>query len=314
MTSTYNNNIGGGNCNATSSKRKYAELKIDGPPLFKQGSILNDFQSPTKRLHSTSCPPLDASKTALLIVDVQPEYWSECPAVRKDFPQFPTQLSSLINNCRTQNCKRIIWVRAAYDYDNSPWLHQFARLHQGNIPPVVRPSSKWEDFATPRDENNEMVITKSSWSSTSGGTGLLDSLKSDGIETVLVCGLITSVCVQHSAFGVFEAGYRTVLVTDACADRGRARHEAAMALYGDYMYELRSVDSVQAEFKKHQQQGLAVGVSLCFDDEVDEEDEKIESSNVIKRDVFVVNKIHKSQSDGSLTSATSHADSVSTID
>ena len=234
MTSTNNNNIGGGNYNnAATSKRKYAELKIDGPPLFKQGSILNDFQSPTKRLHSTSCPPLDASKTALLIVDVQPEYWSECPAVRKDFPQFPTQLSSLINNCRTQNCKRIIWVRAAYDYDNSPWLHQFARLHQGNIPPVVRPSSKWEDFATPRDENNEMVITKSSWSSTSGGTGLLDSLKSDGIETVLVCGLITSVCVQHSAFGVFEAGYRTVLVTDACADRGRARHEAAMALYGD---------------------------------------------------------------------------------
>jgi len=53
-----------------------------------------------------------------------------------------------------------------------------------------------------------------------------------------VCGLITSVCVQHSAFGIFEAGYRTILVTDACADRGRARHDAALALYGDYMYEL----------------------------------------------------------------------------
>ena len=57
---------------------------------------------------------------------------------------------------------------------------------------------------------------------------------------MLVCGLITSVCVQHSAFGVFEAGYRTLLVEDACGDRGKARHDAALALYGGYMYELIS--------------------------------------------------------------------------
>ena len=37
---------------------------------------------------------------------------------------------------------------------------------------------------------------------------------------------------------MFEAGYRTLLVEDACGDRGRARHEAALALYGGYMYEL----------------------------------------------------------------------------
>ena len=66
----------------------------------------------------------------------------------------------------------------------------------------------------------------------------MDILRASAIDTVLVCGLITSVCVQHSAFGVFEAGYRTLLVEDACGDRGRARHEAALALYGGYMYEL----------------------------------------------------------------------------
>ena len=77
----------------------------------------------------------------------------------------------------------------------------------------------------------------------------MDILRVAGIETVLVCGLITSVCVQHSAFGIFEAGYRTLLVTDACADRGRARHEAALALYGDYMYEL--VTSQHLESKQY---------------------------------------------------------------
>ncbi|KAL3766719.1 hypothetical protein ACHAWO_001151 [Cyclotella atomus] len=264
------------------SKRNYDELKIDGPPLFKQGSIINNFASPKKSLHSSSCPPLDASTTALLVVDVQPEYWSECPAVRKDFPNFPSRISSLVENCREQKLKRIIWVRAAYDYEHSPWLHQFTRLHQGRIPPVVEQSNEWEEFATPLQ--NEPVITKTSWSSTSGNTGLLDILKDDGIDSVLVCGLITSVCVQHSAFGVFEAGFRTILVTNACADRGKARHDAALALYGDYMYELRTVSSLHAELKNG---------SICASVSNEQEHE-----------------IKKSKSDGSLTSATSCDSSI----
>ena len=108
----------------------------------------------------------------------------------------------------------------------------------------MQPSSEWEDFAMPLED--EIVISKSSWSSTSD-TELLDILKKDGIESVLVCGLITSVCVQHSAFGVFEAGYQTILVTDACADRGMERHKAALALYGGYMYELRRVGCLYHE-------------------------------------------------------------------
>ena len=43
-----------------------------------------------------------------------------------------------------------------------------------------------------------------------------------------------------------------MLVTDACADRGRERHEAALALYGDYMYELRSVESLKRELELQQ--------------------------------------------------------------
>lgn len=106
------------------------------------------------------------------------------------------------------------------------------------------PEFTWEEFAKP--QGGEVIIAKSSWSSTSN-TALMEILRVAGIETVLVCGLITSVCVQHSAFGIFEAGYRTLLVTDACADRGRARHEAALALYGDYMYELITSEDLESE-------------------------------------------------------------------
>jgi len=193
--------------------------------------------------------PLTAETTALLIVDVQPEYWSNCPQVRKDFPHFPDKLAKTIEICRRRRAK-IIWVRADYRYSHSPWLLQFERIrgprNLGEVPcdPSSPSFTSWEDFAHP--QGGEVIIAKSSWSSTTN-TALMDILRTAGVENVLVCGLITSVCVQHSAFGVFEAGYRTSLVTDACADRGRARHEAALALYGDYMYELVTSDDLECE-------------------------------------------------------------------
>ena len=50
----------------SSKKRSYAELKITGPPLYNQGNDTMEYSlSPTTL-------PLDASRTALLIVDVQP--------------------------------------------------------------------------------------------------------------------------------------------------------------------------------------------------------------------------------------------------
>ena len=196
----------------------------------------------------TTPSPLPAETTALLIVDVQPEYWSNCPAVRKDFPNFPEHLRKTIKICRQRRAK-IIWVRADYQHKHSPWLSQFERIrgerNLGEVPcDPTSPEFNWEEFATP--EGGEVIIAKSSWSSTSN-TALVDILNVACIENVLVCGLITSVCVQHSAFGLFEAGFRTLLVKDSCADRSRFRHEAALALYGDYMYELVTSNDLESK-------------------------------------------------------------------
>ena len=245
--------------------QRYEELRIKDGPIYnwtKPNDSSNDdndglssmdsaLSEDDSNVSSPSCrrpSPLPAESTALLIVDVQPEYWSNCPAVRKDFPDFPKHLQKTIEICRQRRAK-IIWVRADYRHAHSPWLTQFERIrgprNLGEVPcDPSSPEFTWEEFATP--EGGEVIIAKSSWSSTSN-TALVDILKVACIEKVLVCGLITSVCVQHSAFGIFEAGYRTLLVTDACADRGKARHEAALALYGDYMYELVTSEDLESK-------------------------------------------------------------------
>ena len=48
-------------------ERPYSELKMNGPPLYSQGEVTSEGE-----YGSLTNPPLDASRTALLIVDVQP--------------------------------------------------------------------------------------------------------------------------------------------------------------------------------------------------------------------------------------------------
>jgi nicotinamidase-related amidase len=83
--------------------------------------------------------PITAGSTALLIVDVQPEYWSSCPAVRKDFPKFEENLAQTITTARKQRVK-IIWVRADYRKQHSPWLTQFERLSNYPASQIVKNS------------------------------------------------------------------------------------------------------------------------------------------------------------------------------
>jgi nicotinamidase-related amidase len=108
-------------------------------------------------LNSLPSMPINAETTALLVVDVQPEYWSSCPAVRRDFPDFEENLSLTLQIARRRRCK-IIWVRADYRKEKSPWLAQFHRLKNGSNRPdtlVEVPCDPldqnfgWEDFATP---------------------------------------------------------------------------------------------------------------------------------------------------------------------
>jgi len=50
---------------------------------------------------------------------------------------------------------------------------------------------------------------------------------------VLVCGLVTSVCVLQTANASCEAGYTTHLIDDDCADRDRIRHDQAVSFVED---------------------------------------------------------------------------------
>jgi nicotinamidase-related amidase len=65
------------------------------------------------------------------------------------------------------------------------------------------------------------------------GTGLHDRLQVRGIDTLVVSGAETDVCVLAAVLGAVDRGYRVVIPTDALCSSSDQTHDALLTLYRD---------------------------------------------------------------------------------
>jgi nicotinamidase-related amidase len=70
---------------------------------------------------------------------------------------------------------------------------------------------------------DELVLTKG-YPNAFRGTPLLDHLKGTGADKLVICGMMTHMCVDSTVRAAFDLGFPSVLITDACATRSLA-HE-----------------------------------------------------------------------------------------
>jgi maleamate amidohydrolase len=77
-------------------------------------------------------------------------------------------------------------------------------------------------------EPGETVVVKQ-YASGFAGTSLAATLRAAGVDTVVVAGVSTSGCVRATATDALTAGFRPLVVREACADRTPALHEANLA-------------------------------------------------------------------------------------
>jgi biuret amidohydrolase len=75
----------------------------------------------------------------------------------------------------------------------------------------------------------EAVVDKPGYSAFAG-TDLELRLRSRGIDTLLICGITTEVCVSSTLRDAVDRGYRCITVRDACASGDPALHAAALAM------------------------------------------------------------------------------------
>jgi nicotinamidase-related amidase len=91
---------------------------------------------------------------------------------------------------------------------------------------ALKIGSPWVEIdprLAPRDD--ESVIVKKA-ASAFFGTNLAAMLIAARVDTVVLCGAVTSGCVRATAVDLFQHGFPTLVPRDCVADRATAPHEA----------------------------------------------------------------------------------------
>jgi maleamate amidohydrolase len=96
---------------------------------------------------------------------------------------------------------------------------------------------------------NDLVVTKQ-YASAFFGTGLAETLRTMGVDTLVITGLSTSGCVRATALDALQSGFAPFVVREACGDRHAAPHDANLfdlqAKYAEVISEATALDYLAA--------------------------------------------------------------------
>ncbi len=133
-----------------------------------------------------------SQRSALLLIDIQDFY-------------FPGGRSPLAEPEKAaQNASRLL---VHFREEKLPVIHVRHNSEPGGmIRNIVKP--------LPR----EMIFSKDAVNCFAG-TALLDSLRSNRIDTLVICGMQTHMCVEAATRAASDYGFKCILIHDACATK-----------------------------------------------------------------------------------------------
>jgi ureidoacrylate peracid hydrolase len=178
---------------------------------------------------------VEPSRTALLVIDVQNDFCHQDGAFgRAGHPtsgmsEMATSLRELLGGARERQLL-IIFVRATYDREvtSAPLAQHRRRL--GLLDSLCLEGSwgaDWYGGIKPSGAVNEVVVTKHRFDAFQG-TPLDLYLRSNGIRTVIITGVVTSGCVESTVRHAFFKDYHVVVPRDAVHESSKERHETGL--------------------------------------------------------------------------------------
>jgi ureidoacrylate peracid hydrolase len=187
-------------------------------------------------------------KTALIVVDVQNDFCHSQGVFGKrgidlaHLEKPADNLLLLIDRCREANVP-IIFVRTIHSSwtDSGSWTGRLAGAGKEML--ICRPDTWGAEFFKVEPRETDFIVTKHRFSGFVG-TELNIVLRSRGIETLLMTGFTTNVCVETTARDGFNLDYRIILVEDCCGAFSAAEHAAAITNINKYFGVVADSDSL----------------------------------------------------------------------
>ncbi len=178
--------------------------------------------------------------TALLVIDMQNDFCASGGLVSKDgrdisaAQELGQRLPPFITAARGAGVL-IVFIRCLYSsernfYLSDAWLEQAARTRKGGytrIPVCAEGSWEGDYFGDVRPEPGDIVVTKHRYDAFHN-TDLDLILRTNGIRTVILTGVVTNVCVETTARAAFVRDYYVVVAEDGTAAYVRDDHVATL--------------------------------------------------------------------------------------
>ena len=191
-----------------------------------------DVYTVDEKLKQRITDQLRSGQTALIVVDVQNDFChSEGVFGKRNFSLSHVEASvnnllPFVGRCRQFNLP-IIFVRTVHSSwtDSDSWIGRLegaAREMQ-----ICRPNSWGAEFYKAEPQRGDFIVTKHRFSGFVG-TDLALVLRSKRIETLLMTGVATNVCVETTARDGFNLDYRIILVEDCCGAFSPEEHASTV--------------------------------------------------------------------------------------
>jgi ureidoacrylate peracid hydrolase len=178
--------------------------------------------------------------TALIVIDVQNDFVSRGGAFERTGEDVTMGLAIVpriveLIRAAHENKVPVIFITSIYTtvdsrYLSDVFLHQMKRKRTGRYfeVPVCSPGSWGAELASGLEISpQDTVVVKHRYSAFIN-TDLELRLRSQGVRTLLITGVSTSVCVESTTRHAHFLDYYNVILSDCCADYKSNTHEEAV--------------------------------------------------------------------------------------
>lgn len=172
-------------------------------------------------------------KTALLIIDIQNDYFPGGKMEVEGSVQAASAAARLLAEFRRQSWS-VYHVQHVSKRPNARFLlpgTTGVEIHSSVIP-----------------LDGEPVFIKQ-FPNSFRDTALLDRLKADNVGSLLVCGMMTHMCVDATVRAAFDLGFACIVAHDACATRELSFNGIAVPAAQVHASFMASLSAVYAQLK-----------------------------------------------------------------
>lgn len=169
---------------------------------------------------------MNPQETAVIFIEFQNDF---CDArgklhslVEREMTRLKTleHAKTLLDGSRRRGCKII---HCPFTLDKN-WIaeHNVAGLLAGLAEDDVFAPGSWGHDIIPAlaPMDGEVVLEGKRSLSAFSHTNLAELLRFAGIKNVIVCGFLSNVCVQATAWSAYDIGFQTRVIANACASGG----------------------------------------------------------------------------------------------